>query len=599
MYTNIYYQPAAEDEIYSPGTIIIWDDNFGEKHIPYVRYGYKLDPDGDYKTLYGQACRRVRRWSKEDAESGIIFEGDLRPEMRYLIDNYTEYDTPSDSHIEMFFDIEVDSKNGLPNIKQANNKITAISYYDKVSKEYTALVLDESNEILEQNYESMKGETIHVYPFNNEHNLLERFVDEFMKIRPTILVGWNIDGFDVPYLYNRLSRLFGQGFANQLSPVDIVEWNERRERYFIAGVSCLDYMQLYKKFRTGERISYSLDSIGILEVKMGKIKYKGTLDKLFKENKEKFIEYNIHDVRIVVAIDEKLKFIDLAKGVCHKGHVPYEDIYFPARYLDGAILTYMKLKNLIAPNKPKHISTDEHDEGGFTGAYVKEPIPGRYSWVVDLDAQSLYPSIIMSLNISPETKVAKVLGWNNKDFIAKKDDSMIYEINLTNKILKFNHDKMEKFLAETEFSISSNGILYNTKILGIIPEILSRWFDERTEYKDLMKKYGKEKNKEKYEYYSMRQYIQKVILNSMYGVLGLPGWRFYDIDNATAVTTVGQDLIKFAEKCIMFYCDFELDGLYEIEYENGKNMHKYGYEIVDEINKTTVKDFFQKTMFSK
>jgi DNA polymerase elongation subunit (family B) len=512
--------------------------------------------------MYGQPCKKVRRWSKSDEESGLIYEGDIMPEMRYLVDNYTEYESIPQSHVEMFIDIEVDATNGLPNIRQADNKITAIAYYDKVSKEYIALILDESNEIGNQDYDSMHGEKIHVFSFSDEQTLLEKFMDDFIKMRPTILTGWNIDNFDVPYLYNRMSKLFGSPFADQLSPVNIVHWNDRRSRYFIAGVSCLDYMQLYKKLRAGERISYSLDSIGQLEVKMGKIKYDGTLDKLYREDKEKFIEYNVHDVRIVVAIDEKLKFIELAKGVCHKGHVPYEDIYFSSRWLDGAMLTYMKLRGQAAPNRPAYEQHHEEEDGDdddaptFSGAYVKEPIPGKYEWVVDLDAQSLYPSIIMTLNISPETKVTKVEGWNNLEF--KNNTPAQYKIDLVDKILTLDNEKMRKFLTETGFTIASNGVLYDLKTPGIIPEILSKWFDERLEYKALMKKYGKENDKEKYNYYYMRQYIQKIILNSFYGVLGLPSFRFYDIDNASAVTTTGVDLIKFTQKVINFYYAQEL-----------------------------------------
>ena len=149
MYLNIFYQRPTEEEesAYSPGYIHIWDDGFGYKKIPFVRYAYKLDPQGQFKTMYGQPCKKVRRWGKESEASGQIYEGDVNPETRYLIDNYTEYDALPESHVEMFFDIEVDATDGLPNIKQADNKITAISYYDKVSKEYVALILDESREI--------------------------------------------------------------------------------------------------------------------------------------------------------------------------------------------------------------------------------------------------------------------------------------------------------------------------------------------------------------------------------------------------------------------------------------------------------------------
>lgn len=559
MYLNVFYERPKEDEEYTPGNICIWDDGLGFKRIPFVRYAFKLDPNGEFKTLYGQSCRKVRRWSKQDEEDGKIYESDITPEMRYLVDNYYEFETPSKSHIEMFIDIEVDASNGLPNIEVPENEITAISYFDRIGKIYTAFVLDHSGEIEDTEYEDINGDKIKVSSFKTEEDLLQNFLSSYLEVKPTIITGWNIDNFDIPYLYNRLRVVFGDEYANQLSPIEKITWNKFRERYFIAGVSCLDYMSLYQKLSQGERISYSLDAIGKLEVGMGKIKYDGSLDRLFKEDKQKFIEYNVHDVRIVVKLDEKLKFIDLTKGVCHKGHVPLEDIYFPSRYLDGAMLTYMKNKGLIAPNRPNRDHKFDNNGDKFSGAYVKEPIPGKYRWVVDLDAASLYPSIIMSLNISPETKVTKVPNWNNQDFISKKDIDITYKVDLIEKVVNLDHDKMEKFLEQTGFSISSNGVLYDMKTPGIIPEILSKWFDERLEYKSLMKKYGKEKNQEKFEYYYMRQYIQKIILNSFYGVLGLPTFRYYDLDNAEAVTTTGVDLIKFAQKVINMYFAKELN----------------------------------------
>ena len=550
MYLNIFYERPQEE--FGAGFIHIWDDQYGYKKVPFSRYAYKINEDGAFKTLYGQNAKKVKRWSKKDKEAGIMYEADVNPEMRYLIDNYLDNETPSTNHIEMFFDIEVDSVNGLPNLETADKSITAISYYDKISKKYVALILDPSGEI-EDSVEHKNGEDITVFAYGTEEDLLQKFMEEYKTIQPTIVTGWNIDNFDIPYLYRRYKVLFGEAYANELSPVGMVNWNPRRERYFLAGVSCLDYMSLYKTFTFNERTSYSLDAIGKAEVGMGKVVYEGSLDRLYKEDKAKYIEYNIHDVRIVVKIDEKMKTIDLAKGVVHKGHVPLEDIYFPSRYLDGAMLVYIKRKGFVAQSKPEyeHGSGDWSDK--FAGAFVKEPIPGKYYWVVDLDATSLYPSIIMTLNISPETKVTSVQGWNNADFVQGKPGT--YRVDYNDKTLTFNHDELGDFLTKSGMAISSNGILYDKRVKGIIPEILEKWFDERTEYKNLMKKHANEENKELYEYFNNRQYIQKVILNSFYGCLGLPSFRFYDKQNAESVTYTGVDLIKFASRVVNnFFC---------------------------------------------
>jgi len=234
-----------------------------------------------------------------------------------------------------------------------------------------------------------------------------------------------------------------------------------------------------------------------------------------------------------------------------------EDFQFSSRFLDGAILTYLKRKGkMVVPNKPMREGEYHYSDAlEFSGAYVKDPIPGMYHWLVDLDATSMYPSIIMTLNISPECKVAKLEDWNNSDF--QKGIEKQYKIALGDKSIEFNKTEFEKFITQENLGVSSNGVLYELTKKGIIPEILEVWFDERTEMKKLVKKHGKELNsdgsinmhydKNKLEFYNTRQKIQKTLLNSLYGVLGLPSFRYYDLDNAEAVTMTGVDLIKFAQ----------------------------------------------------
>ena len=565
MYLNIYYEAGNET---SPQSYIhVWDDKLGYKKIPNSKYAYKLDPDGDYITLYGQACKLVKRWKKEDLENGLIFESDVHPEMRYLVDNYMNSEEPSDAHVVMNLDIEVSTDGGLPDIYKAENEITSIAYFDDVVKEYTVHLLDPGMQMNDITM-TQRGDIVHVFRHTTEEELLNAFLVDYESMRPTILTGWNIDFFDVPYLYNRIKNVFDAKTAHRLSPIGRVTFNKYAQRYFIAGVSCLDMMKLYKNFTFGERSSYSLDAIGKLEVKEGKVQYTGTLDKLYAEDKEKFVDYNVHDVRLVKMIDDKMKLILLAKGICHKGHVALEDVYFSSRFLDGAILTYLKRKGkIVVPNKPERAEESSYGEVGFSGAYVKEPIPGIYHWLVDLDATSMYPSIIMTLNISPECKVARLESWSSSDF--QKGIEKTYKINLGDKELSFSKDEFNKFISQENLGVSSNGVLYELTNKGIIPEILEVWFDERTEMKKLVKKHGKELNddgsinmhydKSKLEFYNTRQKIQKTLLNSLYGVLGLQSFRYYDLDNAEAVTTTGVDLIKFAQSVTNMYYEKALN----------------------------------------
>lgn len=353
----------------------------------------------------------------------------------------------------------------------------------------------------------------------------------------------NCDFFDVPYIFNRTKNVLGKKKALKLSPIGEHFYSPYRSRYFFGGVSILDYLSVYKKFTYTQLPSYSLDSVSKKELSRGKVEYEGNLDELKKKDIKKFIEYNITDVELVVALDQKLQFIDLVQGICHVGHVPYEDYIYSSKYLEGAVLTYLRRNNIVAPNKPadrqeRMAQVRASGDEKFIGAYVKDPIVGKYEWIYDLDLTSLYPSIIMSLNISPETKIGKIDNWDVEDYLKGIEKTYFVQGEQISK------EQIELFFKQYNYSVASNGVLYDTEKKGVIPSILDEWFDKRVEYKDEMKKYGKSGDTDKYNFYKKRQLVQKILLNSLYGVLGLPAFRFYDIDNAEAVTLTGQTVIK-------------------------------------------------------
>jgi len=322
-----------------------------------------------------------------------------------------------------------------------------------------------------------------------------------------------------------------------------------------------------------------LDTIGKLEVGMGKVEYEGNLNMLFNDDIKKFIQYNLTDIDIVDALDNKLKLIELAQTICHVCHVPYDFIHFSSKFLEGGLLTYLRKDNLIAPNKPrveKKSEDEESDEVGFEGAYVKMPTPGRYEWIFDLDLTSLYPSIIMSLNISPETLVGKVFSkmsepkpkyagkkgemipshpvWSPEDFATGKMEKVFLTYDACERdapigdpsVVSF--DKFYDKIISEDLSIAANGAMYRNDRMGLLGDILDTWFKQRVEFRKLEKQYGKEGNQELYRFYNKRQKVQKILLNSLYGVLGLSSFRFYNLINAEAVTLTGQTIIKTTEK---------------------------------------------------
>jgi len=535
MYQNVFYEKETS-------TIHCWDDEKGYFTSKYRRYAYVRDGNGAHTSIHGERLKKINFWKSEDNIE--LYESDVNEITRFLIDQYGDSDEVSKGHTILTFDIEVEMNSGLPDIDKAQNAMTAVAGHDSVTGDYFVYVVNKGEKI----DKTIKGAK--VISFDTEEDMVMAFLNKWREINPTIVTGWNIDYFDVTYLYNRIKVLFGEQTANKLSPIGKVGYNKYRNRYIIAGVSCLDYLALYKNFTYQEFPNYRLDTIANIVLGRGKIEYEGNLDQLFRDDLEKFIEYNLVDVELVVDMDKKLQFIELAQAICHAGHVFYEDFLFSSKWLEGAILTFLRRSGRVAPNKPrrKEKNADGSDgEGKFTGAYVKEPKPGLYKWVYDLDLTSLYPSIIMTLNTSPETKIGKLKNYVAEDHMKGKIETYSIIDDDGNEYPPLSKDKFLEFVQSNNYSIAANGVLYRRDKVGVIPEILNVWFDKRVEYKDLMKKYGNEGNDELYKFYSQRQLVQKIMLNSLYGVLGLPSFRFYDVDNAEATTITGQTVIKTTE----------------------------------------------------
>jgi DNA polymerase elongation subunit (family B) len=503
--------------------------------FPYTRYAYERAAKGEYESIYGDKLTKIYKFTKDDPD---LFESDVPETTRALVDLYSDSDDPSTGHVVLTYDIECEMTSGLPNPEEAKNELTSIGLHDSATNQYWVLVMDKEGLMVEKTTDKAI-----VIPFQDERDMLMKYLELYEMINPSIVTGWNIDFFDTPMLYNRIKRLLGENHANRLSPIGQCFWSPYRKRFFMGGVSYLDYISLYKIYNYGELPNYRLDTVAQIELGRGKIEYQGNLDQLFKDDIEKFIEYNLVDVELVVDFDKKLQFIDLCRGICHAGHVPYEDFVYSSKYLEGAMLTYLRRKGLVAPNKPadrqeRMQALRDNEQEKFIGAYVKDPIVGKYDWIYDLDLTSLYPSIIMTLNISPETKIGKIRDWDAQKFI--KGEVETYYIGDDS----ISRDKLQEYLNKSGFAVASNGVLYRNDVVGCIPGVLDLWFKQRVEFRKLEKKYGQEGDQEKYAFYGKRQLVQKILLNSLYGVLGLPAFRFYDIDNAEAVTLTGQTVIK-------------------------------------------------------
>jgi DNA polymerase elongation subunit (family B) len=536
------------------------DDKQGWLNFEYTPTYYKLDPNGQYETLDGKRVSKTYTCDKNDPLT--YYEIDIPMETRVLVDAYKDLDDAPTYHNTLFIDIECEIGGALTTeyIKSAPMKITSIALYDVTLKKYYCLILDEKKQ-LSYTQENDKE----IIPCDNETDLLSRFISLWCDSDPTIVTGWNSEFFDIPYLYHRICKVLGDQKAKELSPLGIVSvkdfFNKKDQTtesvINIAGVNHLDYMLLHKKFIMKQEPSYKLGDIGEKYVKLGKVEYEGSLDKLFREDVNRFIEYNLRDVEILIKLDEKLQFIDLTINICHLCHVPYENIYYATALNEGAILTYLKRKDIVSPNKPttyNPLLKEGNEE--YAGGYLKDPVPGLYEWVSDLDFTSLYPSIIRNLNMGIETLVGRIQNrdkydnkWGLGDLKELDDDTDIPIEKVTPdrkiKVSSIKAKDLIEMIEKNKLIISANGTLFRRDKSSIVVEILNDWFNKRKQYKDLMKEaYKVKKDPVLGEFYNKRQHAFKIKLNDVYGVFAQNGWRYSDgnLFISKAITLTGQRL---------------------------------------------------------
>ena len=453
MYQAVFYNRLPGDDQWH---YYLRDDKKGISCFQYWPTLYKLDDEGEFETLFGDRCSAFQ--GKYDKKDPTIYEKDLDRELVILRDLYYKTDEMPSYHNTVYLDIEIEILGALTpqTIREANAEITAIALIDTSTKEKICFILDKEGKIEEINQDGKV-----VVPCPDENTLLRKFLNKWEQMDPTIVVGYNSDFFDIPYLYYRIKKRLGDE-VYRLSPIGKIEENlsNGNSPIRIGLVNSLDYMLLLRKYIMKEEPSYKLGDIGTKYAKLGKIEYNGNLDTLFREDPEKFIDYNIRDVEIIEALEEKQKFIELTILISHLCHTPYESIYYNTALNEGAILTYLKRKNIIAPNKPtttnptiRELELGDHvihqrgtptiegtvysfedkeiivktfagkyisrypktirKKDSYAGGYLLDPIPGLYSDVSDLDFTSLYPSIIKSLNLGVETLMGRIVTKNN------------------------------------------------------------------------------------------------------------------------------------------------------------------------------------------
>ena len=524
--------------------IHLWTDTGYEK-VEWTNFAYKQCPEGegDYIGLNGESLKKTSKWGPDD--SGLHFH-DMKAYQKFLIEKYGTNDEPSTTHRELFFDIETEMGDALTveYIQSAPKKVTSIAWYDKQVDEWGILILDTKNQL-----EHTKARNKEITPCKTESDLLAKFLEKFREIDPDILVGYNSDYFDIPYLYYRMCNVLGEDWARYLSPIGYVrETPWFKDQYVqICGVESLDYMRLHKKFSWADEPSMRLDAIGEKYAGMKKIEYEGNLDKLFEEDIATFIKYNFRDVEILKVLDEKLEYLALTKNLAHKGKHNYSEVYANTKTQDGAISAYLLSKNIIPPAKDRNPISKKN----YAGGYLFCPKAGKMDYLFDLDLTSLYPSIIMTINIGKETYVGRIidaddrnnrLGYNDLKCMDYADEMVIE--NKKRQQTRVNIGRIVAMIEQNDLLISANGVMYSKDRESVLSTILKKWFDERVKYKNAMKRAFKSGDKEAGANYHMKQYTMKILLNSLYGATALGSFRYGNVILSESITLSGQRIIQ-------------------------------------------------------
>ena len=604
MYRSAYYNPFEESVF-----LRTWNDQ-GQRidtEVPFRPYLF-LEKEGSadatsiYKTplvkkVFKNSLER-RRYVEASGNRRIFYN--LAPEQQFLIDTFRDKNSsPSFSQFPLkifLLDIETESLSGeFPVPEKAKDPINLITVYDSLTKVIHTWGLKNKFETTDPNCV--------YYQCKDEQDLVLRFVDFWKSDYPDVASGWNTEGFDFPYIINRFAKLFGEDFLRQLSPIGIVRsrkiyadnsFGKEVDKWSIYGVALLDYMKLYKTFMPGEKESFSLNYISELELGEGKVAYNATsLAELSQTDWKTFVEYNIQDVNLLVKLEEKLKFLEIARMLAYKGCTNFEAALGKVAIVTGAVAIQAANQGYMIPTFPNNIERESYE-----GGYVREPEKGIQKSVVSFDVNSLYPNTIITLNISPETKLGKVVdGLDNQS----SEDVVLRLINGKTHTLK--KPQFKQFLLKEQIALSKAGVLYSQKSKGVIPNLIDQIYKERVTAKEELTRLKKNKNSDKKHelkvtYLNTLQYTLKILLNSIYGTFANKHSSLMDIDHAMSITMTGQNVSKAGghiidefvrqrygiEGSVTKYGD--TDSLY---ISIAPILQKLGIPIVDEENKITDK----------
>lgn len=499
-----------------------------------------------FTTIYGEPVEKksfnnireakdfIERFSNVD---GFNIHGFNRWAYVYLNDEFPVV-TPNTKKINtVFMDIEVDSSDGFPNPEDANSEVTAI-----------AMRLRDVKIVLGLGEFKTTDKNVFYIQCKHEYHLLHKFVEIFETLNIDVLTGWNSEFFDIPYLVNRIRKIHDPNLVKRLSPWGIIQEKQVRDgfkkstTYDIFGIACLDYLSVYRKFQLSPRESYKLDHIAFVELGEKKLDYAeyGNLHTLNRDNHQLFIEYNIHDTDLVFEIDKKLGYFEQIFSIAYSAKVNFVDALSSVLLWEVIIHNHLMNKNQVVPIEGEYKSDGRTIEGG----YVKPPIVGMHKWVVSFDLNSLYPSIIQFANISPET------------LIRNKTDDQYLRLRDINVDTLVNKEIDLDFLQEQDLCVTANQQLYRKDKTGFLAELMAEMYTRRKDYKKRMIELEKKNDPSLAHDIEILNNLQggyKTILNSAYGACANEYFRFFNLENAEAITKTGQLAVRWIERKLNEY----------------------------------------------
>ena len=493
-----------------------------------------------FKTLSGkyvtpikhQTIKEAKEWVENYKDQPHLVHGNTQFQYSFLNEEYGN-DFDKDKILITTIDIEVACENGFPNPDVAEEELLSITLKNQQNKEIVVFGIRE--------YTTDRKDVTY-FKCENEKDMLYDFINFWRSNYPDIITGWNTEFFDIPYLVNRIKNILGEDDAKRLSPwgavhsKEVYQMGRTQMVYDIQGIAALDYFDLYRKFTYTNQESYRLDHIAYVELGVKKDENPHeTFRDWYTKDYQSFIDYNIKDVELVDALEDKMKLIELCLTMAYEAKVNYTDVLGSVRYWDVLIHNYLMDKGIVIPQKKVTSKSSK-----YAGAYVKEPQVGMHKWVLSFDLNSLYPHLIMQYNISPETMKSEqtVPGMSVDKLLNKEVDTSVLD-NVT---------------------MTPNGALFNTNKQGFLPEIMAKMYEDRVKYKQYMleakqnyvntkdAKYVKQISK-----FNNIQMAKKISLNSAYGAIGNNWFRYYSNTMAEAITTSGQLSIRWIENKINEY----------------------------------------------